>query len=88
MTGEVITNPLKSSEAISTPSKLLRFMGANATGTLGGGSQVKRRRRENRGAAGGEGSGEGCDSDLRYSEVPLKGKNKTLVKILRGRQHS
>jgi len=22
------------------------------------------------------------DSDLRYSEVPLKGKNKTLVKIL------
>jgi len=27
------------------------------------------------------------DSDLRYSEVPLKGKNKTLVKILGGRQH-
>ena len=26
------------------------------------------------------------DSDLRYSEVPLKGKNKTLVKILGGRQ--
>ena len=24
------------------------------------------------------------DSDLRYSEVPLKGKNKTLVKILGG----
>jgi len=35
---------------------------------------------------------EGCiadenDSDLRYSVVPLKGKNKTLVKILGGRQH-
>ena len=27
------------------------------------------------------------DSDLRYSEVPLTGKNKTLVKILGGRQH-
>ena len=27
------------------------------------------------------------DSDLRCSEVPLKGKNKTLVKILGGRQH-
>ena len=27
------------------------------------------------------------DSDLRYSEVPPKGKNKTLVKILGGRQH-
>ena len=27
------------------------------------------------------------DSDLLYSEVPLKGKNKTLVKILGGRQH-
>jgi len=27
------------------------------------------------------------DSDLRYSEIPLKGKNKTLVKILGGRQH-
>jgi len=27
------------------------------------------------------------DSDLRYSEVPLKGKNKTLVKVLEGRQH-
>ena len=27
------------------------------------------------------------DSDLRYSEVLLKGKNKTLVKILGGRQH-
>jgi len=27
------------------------------------------------------------DSDLRYSEVPLKGKNKTLVKILGVRQH-
>jgi len=26
------------------------------------------------------------DSDLRYSEVPLKGKNKTLVKILGNRQ--
>jgi len=25
------------------------------------------------------------DSDLRHSEVPLKGKNKTLVKILVGR---
>jgi len=25
------------------------------------------------------------DSDLQYSEVPLKGKNKTLVKILGGR---
>jgi len=36
-------------------------MGVNATGTLGGGSQVERRRRENRGAVGGEGvkSGEG-----------------------------
>jgi len=29
-------------------------MGVNATGTLGGGSQVERRRRENRGAVGGE----------------------------------
>ena len=27
------------------------------------------------------------NSDLLYSEVPLKGKNKTLVKILGGRQH-
>ena len=27
------------------------------------------------------------DSDLRYSEVPLTGKNKTLVKILGGRQN-
>ena len=27
------------------------------------------------------------DSDLRYSEVPPKGKNKILVKILGGRQH-
>jgi len=27
------------------------------------------------------------DSDLSYSEVPLKGKNQTLVKILGGRQH-
>ena len=27
------------------------------------------------------------DSDLQYSEVPLKGKNKTLVKILGGRRH-
>ena len=28
------------------------------------------------------------DSDLRYSELPLKGKNKTLVKMLgEGRQH-
>ena len=27
------------------------------------------------------------DSDLRYSEVSLKGKNKTLVKIFGGRQH-
>jgi len=27
------------------------------------------------------------DSDLRYSELPLKGKNKTSVKILGGRQH-
>ena len=37
-------------------------MGVNATGTLGGGSQVERRRQENRGAVGGEGvrSGEGC----------------------------
>jgi len=32
-------------------------MGVNATGTLGGGSQVERRRRENRGAVGGEGDG-------------------------------
>jgi len=32
-------------------------MGVNATGTLGGGSQVERRRRENRGAVGGERSG-------------------------------
>jgi len=50
-----------------------------------GGSQVERRRRENRGAVGGKGvrSGEGLyteriadenDSDLRYSEVLLKGK--------------
>ena len=30
-------------------------MGVNATGTLGCGSQVERRRRENRGAVGGEG---------------------------------
>jgi len=77
-----------------------------------GGSQVERRRRENRGTVGGEGwgLGRGCapsqkiyeffiskwcdmvhsdenDSDLRCSEVPLKGKNKTLVKILGGRQH-
>ena len=28
-------------------------MGVNATGTLGGGSQVERRRRENRGGEGG-----------------------------------
>jgi len=36
-------------------------MGVNATGTLGGGSQVERRRRENRCAVGGEAvrSGEG-----------------------------
>ena len=27
------------------------------------------------------------DSDLQYSEVPLKGKNKTLVKILGDREH-
>ena len=27
------------------------------------------------------------DSDFRYSEVLLKGKSKTLVKILGGRQH-
>ena len=26
------------------------------------------------------------ESDLRYSEVPLEGKNKTFVKILGGRQ--
>ena len=32
-------------------------MGVNATGTLGGGSRVERRRRENREAVGGEGSG-------------------------------
>jgi len=37
-------------------------MGVNATGTLGGGSQVERQRRENRGAVGGEewGLGRGC----------------------------
>ena len=59
-------------------------------------SQVERRRRENRGAVGGEGVGcapsqkiyeffisKWCDendSDLRYSEVPLKGKIKHLSK--------
>jgi len=32
-------------------------MGVNATGTLGGASQVERRRRENRGAVGGDGVG-------------------------------
>jgi len=32
-------------------------MGVNATGTLGCGSQVERRRRENRGAVGGQGGG-------------------------------
>jgi len=32
-------------------------MDVNATGTLGGGSQVERRRRENRGAVGGDGGG-------------------------------
>jgi len=78
-------------------------MGVNATGTLDG-SQVERRRRENRGTVGGEGveSGEGLcpfpkkydffiskwcdenDSNLRYSKVPLKGKNKPLVKIFGG----
>ena len=67
-----------------------------------GGSQVEHRRHENQGAAGGEGCATSqkiyeffiskwCDendSDLRYSEVPLNGKNKTLVKILGGgRQH-
>jgi len=104
---------------------------------IAGGSQVERRRRENRGAVGGKGVGlgRGCapsqkiydffvskwcdmvhfwvccflrfvcpmdcscminfievpvcenDSDVRYSELPLKGKNKTSVKILGGRQH-
>jgi len=101
-------------------------MGVNAAGTLGG-SQIERRRRENRGAVGGEGWGlmrgcapsqkiyeffiskwcdmvhSGCvvfkihvqllnyklytgriadenDSDLRYSEVLLKGKIKHLSK--------
>jgi len=71
-------------------------MGVNATGTLGGCRSSAEY--ENRGAVGGEwvGSGERLyteriadenDSDLRYSEVPLKGKNKTLVKMLGGRQH-
>jgi len=35
------------------------IMGVNATGTLGAGSQVERRRRENRGTVGGEGVGSG-----------------------------
>jgi len=71
--------------------RVIVLMDVNATGTL---AQVERRRRENRGAVGGEGwgLGRGCapsqkiyeffiskwcdenDSDLRYSEVPLKGK--------------
>jgi len=36
-------------------------VGVSATGTLGGGSQVERQRRKNRGAVGGEGGrGRGC----------------------------
>jgi len=56
-------------------------MGVNATGTLGG--RESRRRR-----LGALHTANENDSDLRYSEVPLKRKNKTLVKILGGRQHN
>ena len=43
-------------------------MGVDATGTLGGGSQVESQRRENRGAVGGEGGG------VWGGAVPLPGK--------------
>jgi len=52
-----ITRPYRNSISVCQRRHLPPLiMGVNATGTLGG-SQVERRRRENRGAVGGEGSG-------------------------------